>query len=597
MFEKDAETSSLIHLFASTSEHAYPALRDLINYVDTIKKLPSKISFDTLNEIFKITLNFADSDDDIISIYTKWLKFLLKFCDDPFNIDVVSILPEKIRNANEATARITGLLEENWSEPYSLSLDAYSGIISLTENTAALELLKFLNNENYEPEIPNNTKDTSLGSPEARQALQMLFEKYYYDGKTEKALKLLNHFPKNWKTFWNAHLCDVTSNEYLDALIFLFSKDKGLAEHQNVLLLQLELRMLVNEVEGKLGEEGYVDPKILQQISRELEKEFGNDVDPDSDEMVDRFTNKLYEKVVFNKARSIFSAIPKEIDKDHLVSIYVEIKKILEFCEEHEIEKTGPMMNAVNKVLFEEIKDIGSGVALISKMLSNNSHIKMKQYLLDLSYLMETNSVEMDTLFETLIKYISTQKLSPKQFKMYAEAFSEIQHPQFNILYELLISIHEDEKHFAQLAEAIVKSMNIFRSYSQTFYVILDAVFHGKTKVKGLQLFTSTLLKHDFDTPFARTLLHVLIDFFLEQPYMKLEKDFPKEGHNKGLLLRLIKLIDEFYYDAIEDESNERQIETKHHAMEKCKLFLVSIAPRNSNTTAAWRLNNAQESI
>ncbi|MFH1223713.1 MAG: hypothetical protein V1647_05165 [Pseudomonadota bacterium] len=149
----NAEVSSLIHLLASTSGHSYPALRDLINYVDTAKKLPDKVSFNTINEIFKITFNFAESDQDIVSIYTKWIKFLLKYCDDPFDIDVVNMLPDKIRTANEKTVRITKLLEEKWSAEPVLSKQAYTEVISFTQNSGGLELLKFLNDENYEPDI------------------------------------------------------------------------------------------------------------------------------------------------------------------------------------------------------------------------------------------------------------------------------------------------------------------------------------------------------------------------------------------------------------------------------------------------------------
>ncbi|MFH1223052.1 MAG: hypothetical protein V1647_01760, partial [Pseudomonadota bacterium] len=274
---------------------------------------------------------------------------------------------------------------------------------------------------------------------------------------------------------------------------------------------QLELKMLVNEVEWKLGEEGYINPEILKQVSKEIETMFGKDFDPDSDEIADIYTSKLYEKTAFNKIRAIYNSMPKNMDDDYIVPIYIELKKILEFCEEHNVQKAEPMLNAVNKVLFEHTKDVSSGVAVISKMLENNSHIKTAQYLIELSHLIETSSMEMDTLFEAFIKYISTQKLSPLQFKMYAGAFKSIQqHPQFEILYELLICFHENEKNLPQLARCIVKNINIFRSYAQTFYVIVNSVIKSRLKTQNIQTFAAELSRHDLDISFTRTMLYVL---------------------------------------------------------------------------------------
>ena len=96
---------------ASTSKHAHPALLDLINYIDTIKKLPNKIDFDTINEIFKITLNFVDTDEEINSVYQKWTRFILRFAEDPFKVDLKNLLPERIRTANNVSLKISKIIE------------------------------------------------------------------------------------------------------------------------------------------------------------------------------------------------------------------------------------------------------------------------------------------------------------------------------------------------------------------------------------------------------------------------------------------------------------------------------------------------------
>ncbi|MCX6113463.1 MAG: hypothetical protein NTY22_09345 [Proteobacteria bacterium] len=228
--EDNSYINSLVHLLASTSKHAYPALLDLINYIDTATKLPAKIPFDTLNAVFRIALNFASTDEDILSIYTKWIKFLLKFSDNPFELDVVSVLPEKVKHAGEKTEKITELLTQYWNTDYTSEDSTYKQIIESQENSNALELLKFINDDNYKPLLNPKAQDEYLRHPDeqTRQVLNMVFEKYFYEDKTEKALELLNYFPKNWKTFWNAHLCNTRSNEYLDALIFFLTKEKDI---------------------------------------------------------------------------------------------------------------------------------------------------------------------------------------------------------------------------------------------------------------------------------------------------------------------------------------------------------------------------------
>ena len=135
----------LVHLMASSSEHAFPALIGLINYVDKLKKLPTKIPFGALNAVFSIVMNFANTDEDMVNIYSKWVRFLLRFCEDPFGTDILSLVPDRIKYANHQNTRITDLLLEHWNTEVCCSEEAYKSIIDSRPVSSKLELLKFLN--------------------------------------------------------------------------------------------------------------------------------------------------------------------------------------------------------------------------------------------------------------------------------------------------------------------------------------------------------------------------------------------------------------------------------------------------------------------
>ena len=589
LFQEDnSYMNSLVHLLASTSKHAYPALLDLIRYLDTVNKVPTKIPFETLNSIFKITLNFANSDEDMLFIYTRWIKFLLKFCDDPFETDVLSVLPERVKNANDKTTKITELLGQYWNTDDVSEDTTYNDIIESQTNSNALELLKYLNDDSYSPQLNSKAKDDYLRNPteETRQVLNMVFEKYFYEDKSEKALELLNYFPRNWKTFWNAHLCNTRSNEYIDALIFLLTKDKDVIENQELFVLQLELKMLVNDIEGYLDEGDLINSHVIKEISEEMREELEG-MDGASDEVIDRFTNKLYEKVVFNKAKVIYKSLPDDLSKDHITSIYIDLKKVLEFCEDQNIEKASSMLKEVNRVLFEELRDVSSGVNLVCKMLKTSARIKMSQYLLKLSYLLEPNSLEMDTLYEAFVHHITRQRLSVRQVKSYTEIFEKIKHPQFEVLNALLATFHKDETHITTLSEAILKNSSIYYSHSQSFYVTVSAIFNSGLNVKTVQSFISSVIASDLRPDQAKTFIHLFVDYFHEQPYMNIKKNFPKTSVNQKLLDTFYKTLDQIVDLSMEDIEQEQEFETKQYAIDECRAFLFvlsSTKPRGHNT-------------
>ncbi len=570
-----SQTSSLVHLFASTSEHAYPALLDLIKYLDKTNKLPTTIPFETLNSVFKITLNFADTEEDVLSVYTKWIKFLLKFSDNPFLVDVISFLPERIKNANEKTVKITELLNEYWNTNYSAEDKTYKQLMESLENSSKLELLKYINDENYRPQIDPRSKEECLRNPDeqVKQVFGILFDKYFHEDKTEKALELLNYFPRNWKTFWNAHLCNPRSNEYIDALIFLLTKEKDVLENQELLIFQLELKMLVNDIEGYLDEGDLVNSDAIKEISKEMHGELA-DMEDASEEMIDKFTNKLYEKVVFNKARAIYKAIPQDLSTEHRSAIYIDLKKVLEFCEDQKIEKASPMLKEINRVLFEELRDVSSGVNLVCKMLETGSRIKISQYLLKLSYLLEPSSLEMDTLYDALVKHITKQKLSSRQVKSYLEIFDKVNHPQFEVLRSLLTTFHQDEANISVLCTAMVKNSHIYYSHSQSFYVTVNAIFNSGLDIKTVQRFMADMMTAELTKDHARSFVYLLVDFFHEQPYMNIRKNFPRITINQKVLDTFNKTLDEIVDQSMEDMSEEQEFDANQYAIDECRAFL-----------------------
>ena len=563
------EIESIIHLLATTSPHAYPALLDMIKYFDSTKKLPTKISFQTINDIFNITLSFADSDEDITYVYSKWVRFLLKFSDDPFKTDITATISEKTKHANAVASKISELLSEQWGTKWNIDEETYNKIVKNSDNKLYSGILNALNDPKYTPHF-KPTKYEVDGK--MLEALQVLFERYYYAGETGTALDILNLFPKNWRTFWNAHLCDPSNNQYLQALVFMLNKETDIKDKET-LLIQLELKMLVNDIEGKLGEEGYIDPEIMREISTELEEEMRDDTD-DNEKLIDKFTSRLYEKVVFNKAKAICSSIPKDIQKEHLISIYIDVKKIMEFCLEHGIEKAHTILSPVNSVLFEEIKDVSSGVALVDRMLKNNTHIKMTQHLTELAHIIDPGSIEMEILFDTLSKYLGTQKLSPKQFSMYFAVFNEVDHPQFKILAEMLKCFHMNQDNVGDLAKVMTQHLSIFQEHSQSMYMIIEAVFNSGFKTKNIQAFISTLMTAELEDVHAKNVLRLTINYLHRDSEINIRKDLPLQAWNEGTVKKLNGILEQLIYEAMEDPALEAEFEDKKYAIYECRAFI-----------------------
>ncbi len=563
--------NNLIHLLASTSKHAHPALLDLIDYIDTIKKLPNKIDFDTINEIFKITLNFVDTDEEINSVYQKWTRFILRFAEDPFKVDLKSLLPERIRTANNVSLKISKIIDDNWNNDVELPEEMYNDIINSTENSQKLELLKFLVNDKYEPKIKENAE------PELTDALEILFKKYYYDGQKEKALNVLRALPASWQRFWNEHLCDPSCNETIDSLLFMLEHDKtNSIPNKEVLILQLELKALVNDIEGKIGEEGFVDEEILRQVALEIELKY-SDIDENSEEMVDIFTTKLYEKTIFSKAKAISTSIPNDINNDELVSLYIDLKKIFEFCEEQGVDKATPYLDKINKVLFNELKDVASGISVIEKMLKNNSHIKISQYLEQLLYIIEPSSIEMETLYSMLAKHIGTQRLSPRQYNMYANVFSRSHHPHFKILYTMLNTLQKDESSIGIFATELMSNWDVFKNDPQLLYISIEPIFHARVNLRSVQEFVTKVMSFPVEPFIIKSMTHLLIDYLNEQQYLDFNKGLPKISASQKNINEMQKILDSIVDTSMEDPTAELEFESKWMGIEKCRTFLNSL--------------------
>jgi hypothetical protein len=481
-------------------------------------------------------------------------------------------------------------LAEQWTTKWNINEETYDKIVKNSENKLYSGILSALNDPNYTPQF-KPTKDEV--DTKTLEALQVLFEKYYYEGKTETALDVLNLFPKTWRTFWNAHLCDPTNNQYLEALVFMLNKETNIKDKET-LLLQLELKMLVNDIEGKLGEEGYIDADIMREISCELEEEMGDvEVDENDNKLIDKFTSRLYEKVVFNKAKAICSSIPKDIQKEHLISLYIDVKKIMEFCLEHGIEKAHTILAPVNKVLFEEIKDVSSGVALVDRMLKNNSHIKITQHLTELAHIIDPGSIEMETLLDTLAKYLSTQKLSPKQFSMYFAAFHDVDHPQFKILGEILKTFHMNQDIAGDLAKVMTQNLSIFQEHSQSMYIIIEAVFNSGFKTKNIQAFISTLMTAELEDVHAKNILRLTINYLHKDSDINIRKDLPLQAWNEGTVKKLNGILEQIIYEAMEDPTLEAEFENKKYAIYECRAFIDFLSKKIQKAPQATTIKTA----
>ncbi|MBN1114067.1 MAG: hypothetical protein JXA66_01870 [Oligoflexia bacterium] len=580
----------LLEFFATNSGHSYPALLDVCMYLDCCAKLPEGFSRETIGNLFLITLDMSVSRCDAASasfLFKGWLRFLLKFERDPFSHDVISKIPDCLKSEIiKDDMNFTDYLGRYWNDsPYDNDILSY-GNVGQFDGNIDFEFLKFLKNplsDNYVYEkIPEIQAD---GLDEDRlQSLYFIFCKYYAEGNYEKALRVLNHFPKNWKTFWNAHLCDPKCNDYIDGLLYMLKKQEDLMEFQNVFIIQLELRKLKNFAGGNLAEDGGVDDDILREITAELEKEaLAGCTD---DELVDKFTLKLYEKAIFTEVLKLFESIPRNVLKNHKLAIYMDVKYLLEFCGDNGIARADEVLARINRYLFNEVSDSSSGVNLVTGMLRAGNFRGISGYFSRLGYLLEPDSIDMEMLFESLIGFVASGRLEKKQYRYFREAFTEIKFPQFAILSAMLDVFNTPDGDTGALAGTVAASLPLFRRHSQTFYMLCDAVINARLELPLHQAFVNGLLVSPLGDNHIRSLLYVLIEHFYDQQYRDFSKGFDKSRISRDVLNRLESSMDRILDDYFEDEKTADEYQDKFDAIEKCRDFISYLRTRPFGDTA-----------
>lgn len=544
-------------LFAQQTEHFYKALLEAVELLYKGETLPENVSFGVADKLFRLGISTAckmNNIPDSRALYKKWIKFVLRFAEKPFAVDIFAVMPESL-----LSSPLRRSLAKYWNDNAESIPQKYLSIFRKIDEKNYGDVVKFL--------------DVSL--------MDAVFEKYYWDKDTVQALSVLNHLPKNWKTYWNAHLCDPKANKYLDALLLLLNKEKGLVDDQNILLLQLELKVLLNNIEDGLEQEGVIDRNILNQISKELEPDIAL-YGEDSDEVVDKYTQKIYEKVIFTKARAVYQGIPKDLSREYRISLFIDLKRIFEFCEDFNIAKAVPLLEEINKVLFEEINDSSSGVDLILQTLRNRNHKTVCQYLKKLIPVLNQQSVDMDLLFENFIIKFSSSKISQKDYNEYLLTFSELRSSQFIILKELLSAFNslngteESTYDLGLLGRSIAENTNVFQKHSQTYYTLADSVISKKFTVQQHQNFVRSMLSQELPVHVLKNFLSVLIEHFYEQPYRNFIGDFSVRDINNANVKHLKRYLDDKIFSLIEDDRSEEEFIEKHDALNKCKqLFAV----------------------
>ena len=186
----------------------------------------------------------------------------------------------------------------------------------------------------------------------------------------------------------------------------------------------------------------------------------------------------------------------------------------------------------------------------------------------------------METLYELLVKHVSTQKLSQKQYLMYNDIFKKSHHPQFKMLNQLLSTFQKDENCIKDFALSIMESIEVFKNNSRLFYTTAEPIFHSKLKLRSVQSFVSHMMLLDDTAPILNGLTHLLVDYFNEQPYVDFEKDFPKAQVNQKAVAVMIRTLDNMLDQALEDEKAEMEFESKWQAAQACRDFLNSVSQK-----------------
>lgn len=559
-------------------------LQTIIKYSDYIATNNSKISEFYLCVFFDFALKQCEKYNNIdaaFSIYKNWFVYTLTYNINPFLKEPLQ-LPQILKSNIEAV-NIDKIVNKYWFDDFNLNIE-YKNLVENTANSNDKELLKYLLNENYQPRI-NEKSFLKETANEKFQILQLLFNQLYYNGYSDNALNVLNIFPKNWKTFWNAHLCDCTDNEYIKSLLFLLDTERTFMENQNILSIQLKLKELLNYIDTAFEDYSKIDPKIINKVNKEVEAELKNYKNFNEDEAVDLFTKKLFKFMIFYNAVDIFNAIPKKTSKEHRVAIYIDLKQIFESCIENNITEAEMELEKINKTLFQELKDKTSGTALIVQMLNNKNQKGLSQYVKQLSYILDPNSIEMETLFESLILFFSKKEIQKRQVSLYVNNFDKLEAVQFKILNEILITFNKDENNIINLTKLICDNLAIFKEHSHTFYILLDTFFNRKFSLETHQKFLSILLSSEMNNNLSRNFLYLLVDHFYEQPYRDFKKNFPQSTLNASLINKLILLLEETRVAYMRDKNSIIDYEDKKFAVEKARDFLFFLLSKTHTLT------------
>ena len=537
-------------------------------------KFSSNLTVNNINKIFKYSINLAtekNDEDYALIFYKNLVRYNLNNKDNPFT-EPPPALP-KILEKNIKAKKINHTLNLYWTNNFSENKN-YLKLLEDCKNSNHKELLKFLLNPKYQIKI--NTKDLLKDQDsEILQILQLYFNNLYHEGYTDEAIKLLNLFPNNWKTFWNAHLCKNQNNEYIDGLIYLLKNEKHLMEHQNILLFQVSLKELLNYIDTGFEDYSNLDPKIITKVSTEVEKDLAKYKKFDDDLAVDLFAKKLYKFVIFDKATDLFNSIPKKTSREHRVALYIDFKQIFEACIENDIKNAQVYLESINKILFAELKDKTSGTNLIIQMLNNKKQKGLSLYITQLSYILDPNSLEMESLFEALIIFFNKKEVQKRQLSIYLNSFKELEASQFKILYEFLITFNKNENNISTLTKTMCNNLEIFKQHSQTFYILIDAILNKKFNLATHQVFIATLLSSNLNNTLSRNFLYLLVDHFYEQPYRDFKKNFPHTTLNYNLIEQLIVLLDQTKVAYLRDKESFIDLEDKRFATQKTKDFLM----------------------
>jgi len=555
------------------------------SFLNLIVDYTNLINYDNKNlnkffviDLYKYLISFCDKKqekDFAYILYKNYILFLLNNFSDPFSIKLFKI-PSILENDLKAK-KLENLINTLWYADLENN-ESYKKIINNLETSNELELLKFLYNKKH---IANLNTNSIILTNEVIQVLQIYFKKLYFDGYTEAGYEVLNLLPKKWNTLWNKHLCNTFDNKIIQEIIDDLDKQKYLIENQNILKIQLRIKELINFIDTAFEDYSNIDDTIITLINKEVSNELAKLENIDDDYAISLFTKKLFKYVIFDRAILVLNSIPKKTNRDHRVAIYIDLKQIFETCLENDINEAKQYLEHINKILFEELKDKSSGTDLVIQMINNKNQKGLSQYIKKLVLILDTNSLEMENLFEALIIFISRNKINKKQYFTYFNLFKDLSSPQFEILNDLLITFNKEEEHVSSLSNSIIRNSFIFKPHSHTFYILIDAIFSKKLKLESYQIFTALFLNSKLNTYLSRNFIFLLIDYFYEQPYMDFKKDFPHITLNLENINSHLELLNETKISYFRENKSYLDFEDKNYALEKTKDYLMFLIKKS----------------